>query len=324
MAGSVSENSSDLASAHSVLAVEAAALTALSRSLDGEFSAAVDCMFSIVGRVVVTGMGKSGHVGRKIAATLASTGTPSFFVHPAEASHGDLGMIMPGDVVLALSNSGETSELGDLIAYCRRFEIPLVGMTAKSNSTLARAANVALVLPPQPEACPMGLAPTTSTTMMLALGDALAVALLERKGFSAADFHRFHPGGKLGVRLLKVADLMHKGDSVPLVTEAMVMADVLPIMTAKSLGCVGVCNPVGHLAGVITDGDLRRHMCTDFISKSAQEIMTRNPTVVGPNLLAADALLQMNTRGITSLFVLEDQKPVGLLHIHDCLRAGIA
>lgn len=318
------EKASDLASARSVLTVESAALIALSRSLNGEFSDAVNRMFSVIGRVVVTGMGKSGHVGRKISATLASTGTPSFFVHPAEASHGDLGMITPKDAVLALSNSGETSELGDLIAYCRRFEIPLISMTAKRDSTLARSADVALVLPAQPEACPMGLAPTTSTTMMLALGDALAVALLERKHFSAADFRRYHPGGKLGARLLKVADLMHRGESIPLVAEEAVMADVLPIMTAKSLGCAGVCDAAGRLVGVVTDGDLRRHMCADFPSKTAADVMTATPTVVEPNLLAADALLRMNTKGITSLFVVEDQKPVGLLHIHDCLRAGIA
>ena len=234
-------------------------------------------------------------------------------------------MVTGDDAVVALSNSGETPELGDILAYTRRFDIPLIGITARAGSTLATAADVALVLPPIPEACPMGLAPTTSTTMMLALGDALAVTLLERKGFSAADFKVFHPGGQLGRRLLKVADLMHGADQLPLVKPDTPMAEVLLVMTAKSLGCAGVVATDGSLAGIVTDGDLRRHMRPDLLSLSAADAMTRGPKTVGPNLLAAEALRIMNTKAITSLFVVgEDGRPVGALHVHDCLRAGVA
>jgi arabinose-5-phosphate isomerase len=315
----------DIATARRVLAIEAEALSALSAGLGSEFVKAVELLENAKGRVIVTGMGKSGHVARKIAATLASTGRTAFYVHPAEASHGDLGMVTAEDAVVALSNSGETSELGDIVAYTRRFDIPLIGITAKAGSTLASAADVALVLPAIPEACPMGLAPTTSTTMMLALGDALAVTLLERKGFTAADFKVFHPGGKLGQRLLRVGDLMHSGEALPLVAAAAAMAEVLLVMTAKSLGCAGVVGEDGALLGIVTDGDLRRHMRSDLLALTAGEVMTRAPKTVGPNLLAAEALRIMNTKTITSLFVVDDGlRPLGVLHVHDCLRSGVA
>lgn len=322
--GATAPIAKDISSARQVLETESHALSVLAHSLDAPFAAAVDTVAGATGRVVVSGMGKSGHIARKIAATLASTGTPSFYVHPAEASHGDLGMITSGDVVLALSNSGETPELGDIIAYTRRFEIPLVAMTSHGDSTLAQAADHALILPPIPEACPMGLAPTTSTTMMLALGDALAVALLERKGFSAADFRVFHPGGQLGRKLVKVADLMHGGESIPLVREDAPMTDVLLVMTAKSLGCAGVCGDTGSLAGIITDGDLRRHMRDNLLALTAEQVMTRAPKTVPPNMLAAEALGIMNAKAITSLFVVDNGRPVGVLHVHDCLRIGVA
>lgn len=316
--------SADLASARKVLKTEASALDALADSLGDEFVAAVHMLASAPGRVVVSGMGKSGHVARKIAATLASTGRPAFYVHPGEASHGDLGMITPGDAVVALSNSGETPELSDIVAYTRRFEIPLVAMTSRAGSSLAQAADVALILPAIPEACPMGLAPTTSTTMMLALGDALAVALLERSGFTAADFRVYHPGGKLGQRLLKVADIMHGGDDMPLVGPDASMSEVLLVMTAKRLGCAGVVTADGGLAGIVTDGDLRRHMAADLLTLRASEVMTAAPKTVAPSLIAADALRTMNARTITTLFVVDEGRPVGVLHVHDLLRAGVA
>ncbi|MGE5548842.1 MAG: KpsF/GutQ family sugar-phosphate isomerase [Solirubrobacterales bacterium] len=316
--------SADIASGRRVLENEAQALSSLAQSLGAEFAAAVDALAAASGRVVVTGMGKSGHVARKIAATMASTGRPAFFVHPAEASHGDLGMVTPGDAVVALSNSGETPELADILAYTRRFAIPLIGITSRAESALATAADVALVLPAIPEACPMGLAPTTSTTMMLALGDALAVALLERRNFTAADFKLYHPGGKLGRFLLKVSELMHGADAMPLVGPEARMADVLLVITQKSLGCAGVVGADGRLAGIITDGDLRRHMRPDLLDLTAGEVMTANPKTVPPNLLAAEALRLMNSITITSLFVVDDGRPVGVLHVHDCLRAGVA
>ncbi|MBF0166923.1 MAG: KpsF/GutQ family sugar-phosphate isomerase [Alphaproteobacteria bacterium] len=319
-----STEAADLESARRVLALEAEALQSLALGLDQAFVRALDILSAVEGRVVVSGMGKSGHVGHKIAATLASTGTPAVFVHPAEASHGDLGMITAKDAVLALSNSGETAELSDLIAYTRRFAIPLVGITSRGGSTLSEAADVALVLPLKTEACPMGLAPTTSTTMMLALGDALSVALLERKGFTAADFQMLHPGGSLGRRLLKVSDLMHDGDEVPLVAPAQPMAETLLVMTNKRFGCAGVVGPDGRLMGIVTDGDLRRHMAGSMLERTAKEVMTPSPKTVRPQMLAAEALRIMNTSAITTLFVVDDEKPVGILHIHDCLRAGVA
>ena len=323
-AASASSAGADLDSARALLRTEANALEALAQALNGSFVAALDRLASISGRVVVSGMGKSGHIAHKIAATLASTGTPAFYVHPGEASHGDLGMITRDDAVIALSNSGETTELGDIVAYTRRFALPLVAITSRAESALAVAADVALVLPPAPEACPLGLAPTTSTTMMLALGDAIAVALYERRGFSAEDFRGFHPGGKLGRRLLKVADLMHAGDAVPLAANVTAMSEALLVMTAKSFGCVGIVQD-HRLVGIITDGDLRRNMSSDLLGRSAAAVMNPAPKSVRPNQLAAEALQIMNARNITSLFVVdEDGRPVGILHIHDCLRAGVA
>jgi len=309
-----------------VLAQEIAGLQALSQALDEHFVHAVDTIARVCdwGRMIVSGMGKSGHVGRKIAATMASTGTPAYFVHPAEASHGDLGMITQRDGVLLLSNSGETQELSDLIAHCKRFSIPLIGMARKSGSMLIEAADVALVLPETPEASPTG-APTTSTTMMLALGDALAVALLEKRGFTREDFATFHPGGKLGKAFIRVQGLMHAGNELPLVAENAPMREVLLAMTARRFGCAGVVDKAGKLIGVITDGDLRRHMESGLLDKAAGAVMTRSPKTIRPSALAAEALGIMNSKSITALFALDDEgRPVGILHIHDVLRAGVA
>lgn len=313
-----------IASGRRVLADEADALSLLRHALDNSFVEAVKIIAAAQGRVVVTGMGKSGHVSRKIAATLASTGCPAFFVHPGEASHGDLGMITAGDVVLALSNSGETVELGDIITYSRRFGIPLISMTRKSESLLATQSDVALILPALDEAGSMGLAPTTSTTMMLALGDALAVSLLELRNFSALDFKVFHPGGQLGRRLLKVADLMHHGQALPIVAPEAGIQEIILTITQKSLGCAGVVGPDGTLAGIITDGDLRRHLQGNFMGLKAKDVMTVGPKTATPDMLAAEALHIMNTKSITSLFVVTESKPVGVLHVHDCLRSGVA
>jgi len=317
---------SDIEVARVVLTTEAAGLHALAASLDHHFTQAVHLLAGVTGRIVVSGMGKSGHVGSKIAATLASTGSPAMFVHPAEASHGDLGMILAGDAVLALSNSGETAELADLVAHTRRFGLPLVAIIGRADSTLARAADVALVLPSSPEACPMGLAPTTSTTMQLALGDALAVALLTRRGFGAADFRMFHPGGKLGAKLRRVREVMHGADSLPLATADTPMHSALLTMTAKRFGCLGVVSDSGTLDGIITDGDLRRAMGPNLLDQTTGDVMTRAPRTIGPDALAAEALLQMNApdRAVTALFVVDaDRRPIGILHIHDLLRAGV-
>ncbi|MEJ5232012.1 MAG: KpsF/GutQ family sugar-phosphate isomerase [Geminicoccaceae bacterium] len=315
-----------LASARRVLRTEAEALAALERSIGESFAAAVDLLAGIEGRVVVTGMGKSGHVARKIAATLASTGTPALFVHPAEASHGDLGMITTDDAVLALSNSGETSELKDLTLYTRRFAIPLVAVVGRAPSTLAEAADLAIVLPELAEACPMGLAPTTSTTCMLALGDALAVALLERSGFSARQFAVFHPGGKLGAQLLRVEQIMRRGEQLPLVPLDASARETVLEMTRGCLGCVGVVDGDGKLVGIVTDGDLRRHLTDDLLAQRARDIMTPNPRTIEGRALAVEAMALMNdpSRPITVLFITEEGRPVGALHLHDCLRAGIA
>lgn len=313
----------DLSSARKVLKTEQEALAALADSLDGPFIEALDMIEQATGRVVITGMGKSGHVANKIAATLASTGQPAFFVHPGEASHGDLGMVQQDDVVIALSNSGETTELSDIIAFTRRYRIGLIGMVGRAGSTLAEGADVALVIPDSPEACPMGLAPTTSTTVMLALGDALAVCLLERKGFTAQDFRNFHPGGKLGQRLLKVADLIHTGAQMPLIDEDAPMSEALLEMTAKSFGVVGVTATDGKILGIITDGDLRRHMSKDLIDQRAGDVMTAGGVTVKPGQIASEAVAVMNEHKITVLFCVEDEKPLGILHIHDCLRAGV-
>ncbi|MGP9803635.1 KpsF/GutQ family sugar-phosphate isomerase [Paracoccus sp. NSM] len=306
--------------ARRVIATEIAGLEALASGLGDEFSRAVALMLQVRGRVIVSGMGKSGHVGRKIAATLASTGTPAQFVHPAEASHGDLGMVTEADLALVLSNSGETPELADLIAHTRRFKIPLVGVASRPGSTLLRQSDVALVLPQAQEACGNGIVPTTSTTMTLALGDALAVALMEHRRFTPEHFRTFHPGGKLGALLAKVGDLASR--DLPLVAQDAPMSEALLVISQKGYGVTGVTDADGCLAGIITDGDLRRHM-EGLLSRRAHEVMTHSPRVIEPEALAAAALAEMQARKITCLFAVEDGRPVGILHIHDCLRAGL-
>ena len=316
----------DVEVARRVLRTEIEGLRALLDALDGSFTGAVDRLAQVTGRVIVTGIGKSGHVARKIAATFSSTGTPAQFVHAGEASHGDLGMIAEGDAVLALSNSGDTAELADIVAYAKRFGIPLLAMTSGAASSLAEAATVTLRLPASAEACPMGLAPTTSTTMMMALGDALAIALLERKGFSTDNYRVLHPGGRLGRRLLRVADIMRTGADVPLVPLGTAMTEAILTMSQKSLGCVGIVDDARRLVGIITDGDLRRHMGADLLRSAVDEVMTAGPKTIRPQALAAEGLGVMNAkpRPITNLFVVDDdQRLLGILHIHDCLRAGV-
>ncbi len=316
----------DLEVARSVLATEAAGLRALAASLDGGFEHAVATLASCEGRIVVSGMGKSGHVARKIAATLASTGSPAIFVHPAEASHGDLGMVQPGDALLLLSNSGETTELADLVAHAHRFGMKLVAITGRAGSTLALSADIVLLLPGSPEACAVTSAPTTSTTMQIALGDALAVALLTRRGFTATDFRAYHPGGRLGAQLRRVRELMHRGDAVPLVSPNAPMQQALLLMTGKGFGCVGVLEG-GRLIGVVTDGDLRRSMGPTLLDQQVRTVMTPNPRTIRGDALAADALREMNEgqRRVTSLFVVDPAgAPIGILNVHDLLRAGVA
>jgi len=297
---------------------------ALRDRLGSAFVAAVDLIRGASGRVIVTGMGKSGHVGRKIASTFASTGTPALFVHAAEASHGDLGMIAGGDVIIALSWSGETAELKDLTDYSRRFRIGLIAITANADSTLAKTADVVLALPQAREACPHNLAPTTSSLMQLALGDALAIALLESRGFTAVDFGLLHPGGKLGAQLKLVGDIMHAGASVPLKPAGTKMTDAILEMTAKGFGCVGVVDARGLLAGIITDGDLRRHMRNDLLEARVEDVMTRTPKTVRPDQLVSEALELLNATKVTALFAVESGKPLGIIHVHDLLRAGVA
>jgi len=317
-----------VASAMRTLQLETEGLSALKAALTGElvdnFAEALEVLRKCRGRIIVTGMGKSGHVAQKTAATLSSTGTPSYFVHPSEASHGDLGMITRDDAILAFSWSGETVELGNIVSYSRRFAVPLIAVTSNSHSTLAEAAEIVLVLPQSKEACPHGLAPTTSTVMQLALGDCLAIALLESKGFTARDFKTLHPGGQLGARLKFVGDLMHKGDRLPLASADAVMAEAIVVMTEKALGCLGVIDGNGLLKGIITDGDLRRHMGDGLLARRVHEIMTPGPKTVSPDLLASAALELINASKITTLFVVEDGRPVGIIHIHDLLRAGVA
>lgn len=317
-----------LATGRRVVQTEASGLRALATALDGAFTRAVSALRAAEGRIIVSGMGKSGHVGRKIAATLASTGSPAQFVHPAEASHGDLGMITTRDAALVLSNSGETAELVSLIEHAKRFGVPLVGVAGRAGSTLLRQADVALLLPEAEEACPMRLAPTTSTTMALALGDALAVALMVSRGFSATDFKAFHPGGALGARLVTVDALMHTGSALPLVSPSTPLADVILEMTAKTFGVAGVEGPDGALVGVVTDGDLRRAMRSDaglsgLAHLTAADIATTSPKTIARDALAAEALGAMNAMKVTALFVVEQRAPVGLIRIHDCLRAGV-
>lgn len=314
-----------LASAKRVITVEADALKQLASQLDDSFGQAVALLLNAKGRVIISGMGKSGHIARKIAATFASTGTPAHFVHPAEASHGDLGMMTRGDVVLVLSNSGETPELADLVAYTRRFSIPMIGVASRPNSTLLTRADVAIVLPDLGEACGTGVVPTTSTTMTLALGDALAVALMEHRKFTPENFREFHPGGKLGARLSKVSDLMHVGDKVPLVPADTPMSDALLAISQKGFGVVGVTDANEKLIGIVTDGDLRRHM-SGLLDHTAREVMTPSPTTLSPSALAEEAVALMNSKTITCLFAVDPAgqgQVAGFLHIHDCLRAGI-
>lgn len=317
-----------VASAERTIGTEVAALgevkSALAGPLGRAFAKAVALMAACEGRVVVTGMGKSGHVSGKIAATLASTGTPAQFVHPAEASHGDLGMITARDIVLALSWSGESKELAPILSYAKRFAVPVIAITSRATSALGRAADVALVLPTAQEACPLGLAPTSSAIEQLAIGDALAVALIERRGFTAADFHVFHPGGRLGARLQFVRDMMHEGERMPLAPLGTAMSEAILAMTAKGFGILGVLDGSGALAGVITDGDLRRHLVNGLLSRSVDEVMSARPKTVEPGVMAAQALEMMNSAKISALFVTEAGKPVGILHMHDLLREGVA
>jgi arabinose-5-phosphate isomerase len=317
-----------VASAVRTLNLESEGLVQLASELNGDlagpFEEAMRRLVAVKGRVIVTGIGKSGHVGQKIAATFASTGTPAFFVHPSEASHGDLGMVTRSDLILALSWSGETVELKPIITYSRRFAVPLIAITSQAKSALGEQADVVLLLPRTKEACPHGLAPTTSTTMQLALGDSLAIALLEARGFTAHDFKIFHPGGSLGANLKYVSDIMHKRERLPLIKSGETMANALVTMTEKSFGCVGVVEKRGRLIGVITDGDLRRHMGADLVRASVDQIMTAKPKTISPTMLASAALELINASSITALFVVEKQKPVGLVHIHDLLRLGVA
>ncbi|WP_298915962.1 KpsF/GutQ family sugar-phosphate isomerase [uncultured Roseobacter sp.] len=311
--------------ARRVIRAEADALKTLADGLDGRFREAIDLLLNSKGRVIVTGIGKSGHIARKIAATLASTGTPAQFVHPAEASHGDLGMITNADVVLAISNSGEAPELANLIAYARRFDIPLLGITSVEGSSLGRECDVVLLLPRLGEACGTGVVPSSSTTMTLALGDALAIALMEHRSFTPENFRDFHPGGKLGAQLSRVSDLMHSGDQLPLVSPTTPMSEALIEISQKGFGVVGVTGNDGTLAGIITDGDLRRHM-DGLLSLTAQDVMTASPVTIEPGALAEKAVAMMQGRQITSLFVVDNEGPPvprGLIRIHDCLRVGL-
>src|SRR5467141_3321559 len=302
----------------------AAIAAALAGPLGPAFTAAVDLIREAKGRLIVTGLGKSGHVARKIAATLASTGTPAFFVHAAEASHGDLGMITPDDIILALSWSGEQPEMKNLITYAKRFRIALIAMTAERESTLSQAADIALTLPKAREACPHNLAPTTSSLMMLALGDALAIALLEGRGFTSVDFSVLHPGGKLGAMLKYARDLMHSGDAVPLKPLGTRMSDALVEMSSKGFGCVGIVDARGAIAGIVTDGDLRRHMRPDLMTALVDDVMTKNPKTIRGDLLASEELEILNSSKITALIVTDANRPVGIVHLHDILRAGVA
>ncbi len=319
-------NIDDLKNAVETIDREIETLNILKNSFDENLSRALDLLQNTKGRVIVTGMGKSGHIARKMAATFASTGTVSFFVHPGEASHGDLGMITNDDVVIAISYSGESKELSDILMYAKRYNIPLIAITRNPESALGKNSTLVLKLPDNGEACPLGLAPTSSTTATIVLGDVLAIDLMKRRGFSATDFRQRHPGGKLGAVLCKVSDIMHKGDELPLLKKETSVQEALIIMSEKMLGCVGIIEDNGDLIGIITDGDLRRWMSPVLISEKVEKLMTKNPKVIKPDALIVDAVNMMNNtgRGITNLFVVEDNKPIGLIHIHDCLKAGVA
>jgi arabinose-5-phosphate isomerase len=321
--------SRSITSARKTLTIETQGMNALAAALDHDLGAnlvrAVDVILKATGRVIVSGMGKSGHIARKIAATMASTGTPASFVHPAEASHGDLGMITTNDVVVMLSNSGESAELKDMLNYCARFSVPMIAITANATSTMGRAADITLQIPKVQEACPNGLAPTTSTLLQLALGDALAMALLEAKGFSADDFRNYHPGGKLGAQIKHARDIMHMGDELPLCSVGDKLRDAVPAMTERKFGCIGVKAANGNLVGMITDGDLRRHIGSDLWSRAVEDVMTHNPTTIHGDMLAAEVIELINTKRITAVFVVdENKKPTGLIHIHDLLREGVS
>ena len=317
-----------IASAKRTIDMEKKGLELMAEKIDDTFALVAEKILHLNGRVIVTGMGKPGHIGKKIAASLASTGTPAFFVHPAEASHGDLGMITPNDLVLALSNSGESKELFDIINYCKRFGVALVAITSAPDSTLGRAANWILQIPDKkqaPEACPFNMAPTTSMIETLSMGDALTVALMNMRGFTKELYHDRHPGGKLGNVLVKVQDIMAKEEALPLVSENALMSDALLEMTRKTLGCVGITDNENHLIGLITDGDLRRHMCPELAGKSVREIMHPHPLTIHANVLGAEAVNMMNTHRITNMFVVDEENhPVGLIHMHHLLRAGVA
>lgn len=322
----ISDSISVLEVAQKALRQEIEGLEALREALekDDVFEKVVSCFLGISGRIIVTGMGKSGHVGHKIASTLASTGTPSFFVHPAEASHGDLGMITSQDAILALSNSGKTKELSDILEYAHRLSVPLIAMTQDKNSLLAQYATYVLCIPGVPEACPNGLAPTTSTTMMMALGDALSITLLKRREFSSRDFKNLHPGGELGRKLLRVQDLMHSGKAQPLIRIGSSVKEAIAEISQKGFGCVGIIDSESVLIGIITDGDLRRHIGSSFLEKKVEDIMTKNPQTLSLSQLAADALARMQKKAITALFVVDEkQQAVGILNIHDCLRTQL-
>ncbi len=316
-------SNSDLISAKRTIDKEIETLRVMENELDSSLTQALDMMQAAQGRIILTGMGKSGHIAKKIAASLASTGTPSFFVHPAEASHGDLGMITEDDVIIAISNSGESKELVDILNYSKRFGIKLIAITKNPQSSLGKAGDVVLKLPDNGEACPLGLAPTSSTTATLVLGDVLTVAMIERKGFSKAQFNQRHPGGKLGSVLQKVSDLMHKGEEMPLLPSGANMHDTLLEMTSKRLGCVGFTDDDGNLIGMLTDGDLRRCLSNDILNKKAYEVMTKNPKVISPEAMATEAVKIMHDKKITNLFAVVNGKPVGVIHIHDCLDKGI-
>ena len=313
----------DIVTARRVLIAEAEALQSLAEMLDARLVGAVEACFQASGRIICAGVGKSGHVARKIAATLASTGSPSQFVHPTEASHGDMGMITANDVVLALSRSGETPELSDLLQYAKRFDIPLIGMTAKADSALGSASDHLLLVPDIAEACAITKAPTTSTTLMMALGDALAVALLERKGFQSDDFRTLHPGGKLGAMLKKVSEIMRSGDELPVVETGASFDEAVGVLSEKRLGCVGVVSTDGSLLGILTDGDIRRIVLEHRTYKTIDEVMTKNPITVEPASLAHGAISLMSERNITQLFVVDAGRCVGILHMHDVLKAGV-
>ena len=315
----------DRESALRTIDAEISAINNLKNSLALEnLTLALDLMQNAKGRIIITGMGKSGHIGNKIAASLASTGTPSFFVHPAEASHGDLGMITENDVIIAISNSGESRELVDIINYCKRFDIKIVAITKNAESSLGKASTVVLELPNQGEACPLGLAPTSSTTATLVLGDILTIGLIERKGFSKEEFNVRHPGGKLGSILKRVSDLMHTGQSMPILDENSNMQAVLLEMTSKCLGCVGFINQNGDFTGMLTDGDLRRCLSSSILDKKAVNLMTKSPKTITKEMLSAEALRIMHDKKITNMFVLEGKKPIGVIHIHDLLNNGVA